>query len=822
MSEAPLQRVLRAFPGATQRGRTWRARCGAHDDMHPSVDITVGRDGVVLVVCRSGCPTEAVLAAHGLQWRDLFPGDLRRNFSDPGELVAVYDYYDTAGSPAFQVVRFQQPSGEKTFRQRRPGGPWGLGGVKPCLYRLPQLLEAVAAQRRVFIPEGEKDVDNLARRGLAATTNPMGAGKWRTEYSEALAGAEVALLPDNDTPGREHAQQVARSLCGKAKSIKMLALPGLAEKGDVSNWLAAGGTAEELQRLAEAAPEWQAPERPGAVAAEEAAAAGNNAGEPSPGGSPAARNRWRSEGQPTAGWTKALADGIEVEARFAQDGGGMLFRYADGSYRPDGEAFIQRRVKELLEEWARPDAWSTRRANEVVEYIRVSAPLLWERPPLDTVNVENGLLSVHTRELRPHSPDFLSPVQLPVRFDPEATCPAWEKFVAEVFPKDAQEVAFELPALLMRPDTRSQKATLLDGEGANGKSTYLAALRAFLGRRNCAAISLHKLEQDKFSVARLFGRLANICADLPSAHLAGTSIFKALTGGDEVDGEHKFKSGFGFTPYARLVFSSNFPPRSPDGSVAFFRRWNVIPFEKTFEEGAEGTVPRDELDACLADPKELSGVLNRALEVLPRLERQGGLTESESMRAAGARFRAVTDPVAVWLDQNTIEGPECLVSKQDLVRAYNATAAEAGRPLQTANGFGRLLQTLRLGLREAQRTHGGRERVWCWLGIGLRESAPSTKPPPGNQNPGSNGNSPDLSTRVRESERAESQARQQENRENPVTSGIAGTSGVQDVHAAPRTHMPEWDCRNCGESEWVSDDRGGWRCGACTPAGSAA
>ena len=98
-------------------------------------------------------------------------------------------------------------------------------------------------------------------------------------------------------------------------------------------------------------------------------------------------------------------------------------------------------------------------------------------------------------------------------------------------------------------------------------------------------------------MARLVGKLANICPDLPSTDLTGTSVFKSITGGDSLLAERKFEESFEFVPYARLVFSANLPPKSQDASPAFFRRWLVVPFEKTFQAGAHGTIPRAELDA---------------------------------------------------------------------------------------------------------------------------------------------------------------------------------------------------------------------------------
>jgi putative DNA primase/helicase len=137
----------------------------------------------------------------------------------------------------------------------------------------------------------------------------------------------------------------------------------------------------------------------------------------------------------------------------------------------------------------------------------------------------------------------------------------------------------------MTPDTSIQKAILLMGDGANGKSTYLRGQLAFIGKHNIAAVSLHKIENDRFSAARLVGRLANICPDLPGTELTSTSVFKAITGGDAMMAEYKFRDSFEFVPYARLIFSANHPPKSQDASPAFFRRWIVVPFERTFADG---------------------------------------------------------------------------------------------------------------------------------------------------------------------------------------------------------------------------------------------
>jgi P4 family phage/plasmid primase-like protien len=420
------------------------------------------------------------------------------------------------------------------------------------------------------------------------------------------------------------------------------------------------------------------------------------------------------------GLTKTLADDILNADHFAQDAGEKLYRYRHGVYRPDGAPHVKRQVKALLEQWDLAPEWSSHRAEEVVEYLRVDAPPLWDSPPSNVINLNNGLLDLETRELLDHSPDHRSSVQLPVTYYSRATCPAWEQFVGEVFPADAQELAWEIIAWLMTADTSIQKAILLEGEGGNGKPTYLRGVIAFLGRYNVSSLSLQKLEADRFAAARLVGKLANICPDLPSEHLAGTSMFKAITGGDIITAEYKYHDSFDFLPCARLVFSANHLPRSGDGSPAFFDRWLVIPFRRSFR-GTAQEIPRAELDARLAGLQELSGVLNKALAVLPRLRDQG-FTVSTSMRQAAEEFRETTDPLAGWLDRMTTEHPDAMVSKDTLVQAYNADCDRAGKPRVTKNAFGRALRRLRPQLEEAQRTWEGRDHTWVWRGLGLKQT----------------------------------------------------------------------------------------------------
>jgi len=241
-----------------RNGTGWMARCPAHEDRNASLSISEGNDRRILLHCHAGCRTETILAALGLEPRELFPEAERHHTRPSRREVARYSYTDEKDREIYQVVRFDP----KDFRQRRPDGTggwiWNLDGVRRVLYRLPRVLEKAKAGGVVYVVEGEKDVEALERLGLAATCNPGGAGKWRPEYAETFRGSLGAvMLPDNDSPGRAQARDVAQSVHAAGVPVKVLELPGLPEKGDVSDWLAAGGTKEALLALQKAAPLWE-------------------------------------------------------------------------------------------------------------------------------------------------------------------------------------------------------------------------------------------------------------------------------------------------------------------------------------------------------------------------------------------------------------------------------------------------------------------------------------------------------------------------------------------------------------------------------------
>ena len=260
--------VAARLPNLKRAGREWRGGCPLHGGKDPN--FVVHESGVAQ--CHSQCAETWDLLALEMALCNV---DFRKAKAEvyaligrpdvpEGErdFVATYDYTDAAGRLLFQVIRKTPgPDGKKRFAQRRPDGTggwvWSIKGIE----RVPYHLAKLAAAPEVWVVEGEKDVATLERWGLVATCNPGGAGNWQPELAQHFAGKLAWIIPDNDEPGRKHALAVAAALQPAAAMIKIVELPGLPDKGDVSDWVKRGGTLKHLEMLCDAArawsPEWQ-------------------------------------------------------------------------------------------------------------------------------------------------------------------------------------------------------------------------------------------------------------------------------------------------------------------------------------------------------------------------------------------------------------------------------------------------------------------------------------------------------------------------------------------------------------------------------------
>ena len=351
---------------------------------------------------------------------------------------------------------------------------------------------------------------------------------------------------------------------------------------------------------------------------------------------------------------------------FASDGHDPFIYDPDlGRYVPADD-----RLRTILAGSMKRD-WTPNRVRDVLIWYRDSAPRLWDAPPLDRVNVLNGILDLESGDLEPHTEEFLTPVQINAAWDPEAQCPAIDRFVQRVFPYDAQDLFYQLAGLFMVPDSRCQKAVLFLGSGAggSGKSVAIALLRTFLGPWNVSNVPLHDLTEGSFSLANLCGKLLNISADVPERDFDDTAVFKQIVDGRlaVLRAPRKHRDPIEFQPFTRLLASAARVPQSADNSLGYLRRWLAVPFDATLDQTT--------LDPALLDklttPEELSGLLNRAVSAYRQLLEGGRLTESEKMVRAKNEFDQASDSTRLFLEECVEESsPYDEINRTDLYSSY--------------------------------------------------------------------------------------------------------------------------------------------------------
>ncbi|MCS4044839.1 P4 family phage/plasmid primase-like protein [Salinibacter ruber] len=325
----------------------------------------------------------------------------------------------------------------------------------------------------------------------------------------------------------------------------------------------------------------------------------------------------------------------EVDDHFALDGSGALYYYDSGRYVEGGEDYLNQQVKQILDDAGMTKEFSRYRCEEVRHRVVTEAPELWEDPPRNRINLLNGILNLKTGEIEEHGPKkWLSTRQIPIAHDPEAEGTAWKDALNQWMPEDGgAELGYEIIAYNLMPGFGRRKATYLYGGKSQGKSSFLRnVVEGVFGYEGVEHMTLQEIDRDDYAAADLFGTALNVCADLPSEPMEGTSVFKRITGGDRISAQRKYKDRFNFTPHCNLIFSGNGPIIAPNSTEAFWDRWLVIPFRNNDFTGEE-RLSEDELDARLQDPEELSALLNEVLRVLQKV-RQDGVTERPSMRDA--------------------------------------------------------------------------------------------------------------------------------------------------------------------------------------------
>jgi putative DNA primase/helicase len=292
------------------------------------------------------------------------------------------------------------------------------------------------------------------------------------------------------------------------------------------------------------------------------------------------------------------------------------------------------------------------------------------------INVKNGLYNVLENTLEQHTPDYYSTVQLNVTYDEKADCPLFKQFLADAMDGDMAQVALiqEILGYFLIPVNSAQKCFLMVGVAHAGKSVLLRVLNdVLLGKRNVSNVTWQALNE-RFKTAELFGKLANIFADLPTKNIEDNGIFKALVGEDYLTVEKKNKNPFSFTSTARLIFScNNIPKNYGDRSEGFYRRLTIIRFNRV--------VPESQRDPHLVDKfqMEADGIFAFALAGLRRLMDNNFIfSETEINKAEVQRYREESDSVLSFVNEYCELGSGYSVGSTELFNTYKVYCEECG------------------------------------------------------------------------------------------------------------------------------------------------
>lgn len=606
------------------------AQCPAHKDRNPSLSITP-IEGSVLLHCFADCDTADVLAAVGLTKADLY--DSRNG--------ARYDYSDG---------RCVYRSPDKRFRQAN--APRGSGAA---LFHAERIGDAPV----VYAPEGEKDVLAVEAAGGVAVCSAMGAGKAAKFDWSVLDGKHVVIIADKDDPGRKHAVEVVNLVRDIAAAVRVVEA---ATGKDAADHIAAGHGLDDFVD----ANWWKPAEAPAAQ----------------PEG-PSESEFFNRDGLRA----RVLANTVMQSVRCGfSDTDERFYVYNNGVWLPN-RGTIEAEIAHFLGDRYRNT--HSRNALDLIRYSPNTQRITCDPLP-QYINVRNGMLNWATGELLDHSAEYRSTVQLPVAYDPAATCPHFDRFLAEVLPKDCYEPTDESPSgfvweligYTLYSGNPLHIAVLLYGRGRNGKGALIRTLKRLLGDRNCATAGLHELAENRFRTATLFGKLANLAGDLDGRWLNNTATFKAITGGDWIQGEHKYGAAFDFQPWALPFYSTNKAFGSADSSEGWVARWVVVPFPTSFL-GREDR----QLEARLQSDAELRGILARGAHALPALIARGRLPEPKTVREAKAAFVAASDAVRSWLDEECVVDREAWTPRKTLYYAYSNHAEGDGSKRLSAREF---------------------------------------------------------------------------------------------------------------------------------------
>jgi len=750
---------LSHLQGVKQSGSGATAKCPAHDDDNPSLSISMGDDGKIILHCHAGCTNENIVETLGLKLSDLFLPKPAKAKITRVKIDTIYDYEEPDGTLRYQVIRYD-PKGD--FPQRRPTGDshwiWGLTAGKyyqgnngdwykakpdydgetkhfptcePLLYQLPEVIERSNKGEAIVIVEGEKDVLTLKSLGILATCNSGGAGKFPKQGVQWLQGARIAIIPDSDIPGRKHADQVAFLLHGTASEIRIANLPIELNDHpvkDVSDFIAAGGTREQLSEILKAAPIWKPPEESDTP-----------------------------KEKPTSDDPIHLTD--TGDARRILTKYGDILRYNHSPSRTwycwDGKVwgldkknkiynFAGKIARELIHEAADCDSRESRELlfkharrieglsgqKDIIGMLQTFQEIQIDRRDLDSndhlLNVRNGTIDLKTGELLAHNKDDFITRILDINFLPGTQSRDWNQFLETVLPDpDVRHYIHKAAGYSLTGNVSEEKMFFAYGPSATGKSTFLGAIHSVLGdyaiTTDFTSFLSAKMKESgpRADIAGLAGYRFVSSVEVEDGQHMAEGLLCLLTGGDRIRARHLYQDSFEFRPTFKIWLAANNRPDISSGESALWRRLKLIPFDVVIpEEKRDPAVKQILCNSAISGAAVLAWLVEGC--ILWQAERLQ--PEPPNVRALTQEYKSESDPLRDFLENCCETNESFVIGKQELYDLYQEWCKDTHDkyPIGHKN-FNKLIFSR--GFRE---NRVGQDKIRVWNG--LKESRTGTVP----------------------------------------------------------------------------------------------
>lgn len=353
-----------------------------------------------------------------------------------------------------------------------------------------------------------------------------------------------------------------------------------------------------------------------------------------------------------------FANYVQTKINVIYTENGEFLRYKNGVYKPISEERIKAYMANLILK-TYPKILTQKCESNCVFFLKKISFYSGNFNKFENmICLKNGMYDIEKDELLPHDEKYYCTIQFPIKYNKNAKCPKFKKFLRAVFKgnKKLVKVIQELLGYILIESTAAQCFFIFHGTGSNGKSVLANIFMKFVGEGNYANVSIRNLNRN-FSRAKLSKVVLNISTENESANgrLLDSQYIKAISSGDSIDAEFKGKDVFSFNPTCKLIFCTNTLPHFNDKSIGFYRRIMIVPFEAHFsiEKGTADINIEKKLTA------EMSGILNFALKGLKRLEKnEFKFTKSKKMNKTKSSYKKLFNPYEdFWYERVTTKAP---------------------------------------------------------------------------------------------------------------------------------------------------------------------